>query len=179
MAESVQIKKLSNKHEAILQYIVANPTLKYKEVAAHFGVSIAWLSIIINSSAFKEQLAVRQDELFDAAVLSPLSEKLSAAADMTLEQYMEQIPNFTADQAITANDKIFGRLGYGAQKQPVLGDNNNVQVNHYHVNPQILAKAREKIGATQVGASDSPAALSDKTSKQGTEIEGVAVREES
>lgn len=179
MAESASIKKVSNRHEAILQFIIANPTVQYGQVAAKFGVSVSWLSIIINSHAFKEQLASRQDELYDATVVAPLGEKLTAAADATLEKYMDHIPNLTADQAINAGDKLFARLGYGSNKGSGAGDTTNVQVNNYHVNPEILAKAREKIGATQVGAADTKAALPDKTSQQGIEIEGVAVREES
>ena len=68
MAKSVQIQKMSARHEAILQFMIANPTMKMSKVAAHFGVTGAWLSTIIWSDAFQNQLARRHDELFDVAV---------------------------------------------------------------------------------------------------------------
>lgn len=164
-----------------MNFILANPTCKYSEVAAHFKVTQAWLSVIVHSHAFQDQLRRRHDELFDAAVVQPLGDKLHAAAHMTLDEYMEKVPTLSADQLISAGDKLLGKLGFGTKTQGttiVHGDVvQNQQVNHSHVSPEVLAEARERIGTNKVGAADSPPALSDPQAAQGSEIEGVAVRE--
>ncbi len=178
MAESAEIKKMSVRHEAILQHIIANPTQSYGEVAAAFGVTPSWLSTIIHSHAFQEQLAVRQSELFDTAVVQPLGDKLQAAANMTLEKYIEKIPTMTTDQAINGADKILGKLGYGA-KGPGAADAGGDQHNHLHlhVDKDTLEEARNRIGTHKMGTANSQAALPSAPAKQGVEIEGVGVRE--
>lgn len=180
MAESAQIQKLSHRHEQILQHLIAHPTQKLGDVAAQFSVTPAWLSTIIRSHAFQEQLALRQDELYDATVVQPLGEKLHSAAHMTLEAYMEKIPNLSADQLAVASDKLLGRLGYGAPRGGGNGNGttvNNTYIQNNHVSRDVLEEARNRIGNNPVGSPDSPPALSSAPSKQGTEIEGMAVRE--
>jgi hypothetical protein len=181
MAEN-QIQKMSSRHQAILNFILANPTCKYSEVAAEFGVTQAWLSTIIHSHAFQDQLRRRHDELFDAAVVQPLGDKLHAAAHMTLDEYMEKVPNLSADQLISSTDKLLGKLGFGTKQNGatvIHGDViQNNQVNSAHVSPEVLAEARERIGTNQVGAADRQPSLPDPNPAPGTEIEGMAIREE-
>lgn len=169
-----------------MNFILANPTCKYSEVAAEFGVTQAWLSTIIHSHAFQDQLRRRHDELFDVAVIQPLGDKIHAAAHMTLDEYMEKVPNLNADQLISAGDKLLSKLGFGTKTNgnsgPTTIINGNVvqnnQVNTAHVSPSVLAAARERIGTYKVGAADCPATLPDPDPAPGAEIEGVAIREE-
>ena len=181
MSKSASIAKMSNRHEAILQFMIANPTLKMSIIAGHFGVTPAWLSTIVWSDAFQNQLAQRHDELFDVAVVQELGDKVTAAAHMTIDEYIDKVPTLSADQLISSSDKLLKNLGYGARAGTTnfnLGDGANVQVNHNQVNGDVLAKAREKIGATQVGAADSTPALQDKSSEGSFEAKGDSVREE-
>lgn len=180
MAESASIKKMSPRHEAILVYILANPTSSYSEVAAYFGVTRSWLSTIIHSQAFQDQLARRQNEIFDAGILQGLEDKLSAAAHLSLDHYLEKIPTMTTDQLISSTDKVLGKLGFGS-KGPGGGANinaQNVQINYGHVPKEVVEAAREKIGKNQVGQNDSPPALPNKSATKGAEVEGALVRAE-
>lgn len=182
VAESAQIQKMSPKHEAILNFILMNPTAKYSEVAGHFNVTPAWLSTIVHSHAFQDQLRRRQDEFFDAAVVKDLGEKVQAAAHMTLDEYMEKVPTLSPDQLISSSDKLLGRLGFGTKsngKTVINGNvtqNNNVQNNH--VSREVLEEARSRIGEIKVGETDSLPAVSDPEAEEGIEIEGVVVRAE-
>lgn len=177
MAKSAQIQKMSNKHEDILRFIIANPLMKMGDVAAHFNVTFPWLSTIIHSHAFQDQLKRRHDELFDVAIVQEIGGKLEAAAQVTIDAYLEKVPTLTADQLISAQDKILGRLGYGSRNgDGAIGTQINVQVNQ--VDGEILKEARNRIGTTQVGEADSPSALPDKRTNGGAEIEGSFVREE-
>jgi len=44
-----QIKTISPKHDAIMDALIANPAQKLGTLAGIFGVSQAWLSVIIHS----------------------------------------------------------------------------------------------------------------------------------
>lgn len=175
---------MSSKHEAILQFMIGNPTLKMSEVAAYFGVTPAWLSTIVHSHAFQDQLARRQDELFEVAIVQELGDKLTAAAHQTIDAYLEQVPTLTADQLISAQDKLLGRLGYGVSKGTTnfnIEGSAQVQVNQ--VGGDVLAKAREKVGKTNgkatLGTADNEPALPIEQAPAPAQIEGDSVREES
>lgn len=177
MAQSAQIQKMSHKHEDILNFLLNNPLEKMGNVAAHFGVTFSWLSTIVHSHAFQNQLRKRQDMVFDSAVLAPIEDKLGAAAQVTLDAYLEKVPMLTADQLISANDKLLNRLGYGTKSNGThVQINGNVQVNH--VDKAILEEARNRIGSNKVGASNSLSPVQDDDPEKGIEIEGVVIRTE-
>lgn len=172
----VQIKKMSTRHEEILQHILRNPTKTYGDVAAFFGVTPAWLAVIVNSDVFQDKLKERQDEMFDTSVLQGISVKMAAAADLTIEKYMEKLPQFTPDQVISGADKLLGKLGFGSNAGTVVNGDVYQQVNHNHVDKAVVAQAREMIGrATEVGAPDFKAALLYQTTEERIETEGVAL----
>ncbi len=187
MAKSAQIKKVSIKHEEIMNFMLANPILPVGEVAAHFGVTFPWLSTIIHSDAFQDRLKKKQEELFDCAVLQTVPEKVEAATQVTLDAYLEKVPTLTADQLISAQDKLLNRLGYGTKNGNglTIGANSQVNVQMNQVSGDILKEARDRIGKNQVGQADSPPALQDNSgegfeaSAGPVEIEGASVREES
>ena len=170
---------MSHKHEDILNYLLLHPTQKMGEVAAHFGVTFPWLSTIVHSHAFQDQLKRRQDEVFNSAVLAPIEDKLGAAAQVTLDAYLEKVPTLTADQLISAQDKLLNKLGYGSNGNSHGPVTNNTQINFTQVDGDVLKEARNRIGTSQVGAPDSQPALPDHSADGVTEIEGVVVREES
>lgn len=177
MAKSAQIQKMSTRHEAILNFILANPTMSYGQVAAEFGVTPSWLSTIIHSHAFQEQLAARQDELFDVAVVQPIGNKLEAAVSMGLDKYIEKIPTMTTDQVMSGTDRLLGRLGYGTKSGGAAAEGDQHQHLHLHVDQETLKEAQNRIGTNKVGETNSQAALPSAPAQQGIEIEGVAVRE--
>ena len=48
-----RIKKLSNWHEALSDWLIANPGRPLREAAFHFEVTQGWLSSVMNSDLFK------------------------------------------------------------------------------------------------------------------------------
>lgn len=179
MAQSASIAKMSHRHEAILNYMLCNPTHPMSLVAGQFEVSQAWLSTIVHSHAFQDQLARRKDEFFEVAVLQDLGSKLGAAAHQTIDAYLEKVPTLSADQLISAQDKLLSRLGYGTNAKGGTINADVVNIQNNHVTKDVLEEARNRIGTNQVGEASSPAALQDKSTNSGTEIEGALVREES
>lgn len=146
MAESAQIQKVSIKHDVLLDFLIANPTMKYGEVAVLFGVTRAWLSTIIHSHAFQERLKTRQDELFSVAVVRPIQEKLMGVAALATEKLMEVV-EYESDARVLSQvaDTALKNLGYGQKTigPPAPSQAVNVTVN---ITKEELADARALIG---------------------------------
>lgn len=145
MALSAQIAKVSIKHDAILDFLVANPTLKRSEVAGYFGVTVPWLSTIIHSCAFQDLLKQRQDLIFDVAVVQPIRDKLMGAANMAAEKLMEALTYETDTKTLnTVLDTTLANLGYGQKTVGIpVNQQNNFTLN---ITKEDLAGAREMIG---------------------------------
>lgn len=154
MATCVQIQKVSHKHQAILHFMLGNPTVPKGEIARHFGVSQAWLSVVINSAAFQEALADYTDEAFHATVL-PLRQKLMAAADAAVDRMNDLIPlESDLDTVRKSADSVLAACGYRSPHTPAPGApaQYNQQNNYFlgNASPEVLARAREKIGQRDV-----------------------------
>lgn len=107
-----EVAKLSHTHHAILEFMVANPSLKNREVAAKFGYTEAWLSCIIHSDAFQRQLKERQDQTFNHTVL-PLRDKMNIIAHKMLDKVIEApVESIDLDTAKETGLAMLDRLGF-------------------------------------------------------------------
>lgn len=138
-----EIAKVSHRHEAIMQYMVANPTAPLGEVAAAFGVTQPWLSCIIHSHAFKTKLRERQDALF-GNIAATLTEKLEAVAHAALDNLHEHVlaSNSNPAQNLEVADTVLKALGYGAKGAPTAAAPGAAQVNNFYISRDDLAQAR-------------------------------------
>lgn len=147
MAESAQIQRVSVKHDAIMNFILVNPTVPMGIVAAHFKVSPAWLSVVVHSDAFQAQLRRKQETIFNAHVL-PLGEKLLGLAHLAVDKvgaHLEKTddPDYVHEVATTLLD----RVGFHPKQAASLaGATVNVQNNVYQVDKATLEAARAAIG---------------------------------
>lgn len=151
------LQKLRPKHIAIAQLVAANPTIKQGEIAAHFGMTQTWVSIIMNSDAFKEYLATIDQRVVDDVVI-PLRQKLVGVAHRAVEKLGQAVdasqdPEFL----LKAADKTLHRLGYAPTKGPEEAPRQlNVQNNYYTVSKEALAQAREKMVQQAQAVYDAP-----------------------
>ena len=187
-------------HNAIMDYILANPKARRRDVAVEFGVSESWLSQIINSDCFQNLLAQKQGEFFAEAIV-PLGEKITALAHISVDRMLEIAPFMGDTKEIRDNAQMcLKALGYTAPQgqAPAPGVQVNVQ-NNYQVSPEVLRQARAKIGNTngekRIGPSEGlqasgpnlnggdnglPASIREQTSQTlPGETTGHLVREES
>lgn len=149
---SAEILKVGIKHEAVMTYMLMNPLQKLSQVAAHFGVTQAWLSTVIHSDAFQAKLRDRQDEIFVQHVM-PIQVKLRAVADLAVTKLGDCVErSVDPDYILNVSDKVLHRLGFApksvaAQPSPAqaAGVINNIQQNTYvgNVTKETLARARE------------------------------------
>ena len=148
-----QIQKVSIKHDAILDYLLVNPAEKLGDVAKHFDVSQAWLSVIIHSDAFQAKLTEKNSESFNTIVL-PLREQMLGIGHAVVAKLGEVVENSspTSDKQFIVDtaDMVFKNLGYspkGGGAAPGGSTTNNIFV----VDKTALAAAREKMRTVPTG----------------------------
>lgn len=120
MAEN-QIKNVSVKHDAIMDYMLSNPSAPLSLVAKEFGIGQAWLSVIIHSDAFQAQLGEKKHGLFETTVI-PLREKLIGVAHLGVDKVGEVLENSSATSdkqfIVDTTDSILKNLGYSPKSAP-------------------------------------------------------------
>ena len=126
------IARVSYTHDAMIDLLIANPSITNNALAAHFNYTPAWVSRIKNSDAFQERLAARRTELVDPGLLLTVEEKLSHLAHRGLDILAEKlegpasmIPMDTAMKAVEISSRA---LGYGARAAGQTNVQNNFVV---------------------------------------------------
>jgi len=121
-----ELQKVHYTHDAMIDLLIARPDLSQGEVAAIFQYTQSWLSIIINSDAFKERLAARKAELVDPRIMATVDDRLNALASKSAEVLLDRL-NTIPDTvtALKALDISSRALGYGARVPQV--QVNNIQ----------------------------------------------------
>lgn len=147
MAQSIQVKNVSWRHEAIIDWLLANPDVKNLHVlCAQMNVSRSWLSIVMNSDAFKAEYIRRRDE-YNQLHAGAVQQKLYRASELALDRLIESLAGDEVDPrlALDAVDKTTNRLGFGPQKgnAPVVQVQGDVKM--HVVDSSLLASAREKM----------------------------------
>ena len=142
MAKSAQVKKVSNWNQALSDFMIAQPQARAYEVAEFFGVSEAWLSVVKNSDAFKEFHNRRRETHFDR-VSGDVSDKLTAIAEMTLDELSDRIESERETIPLNALQSM-GKMALDAMG---FGQKGSVHVNMNNDNRTVVvndAKALER-----------------------------------
>lgn len=150
VAESASIVKTSIKHEAILHYLIANPTASMGEVAEKFNLSRSWLSVVVNSEAFQEARRNMTEQVYTDTVL-PLREKMIAVADKALDRLSLLTPMETdLDKVRKTAESTLAACGFSSRQSPTPNGpvtQFNTQINYNgNASPEVLQRARDRIG---------------------------------
>lgn len=122
---ALAIDRVKYTHDAMIDLILAQPSIKQGELAKHFGYTQAWVSRIMNSDAFLARLASRKADIVDPALILSVDEKLRAVASRSLDIVLEKLEaSPSMDQALEAVTVSSKALGYGARQS-----NLNLQAN--------------------------------------------------
>jgi hypothetical protein len=129
------VQKMRYTHAAIVDTIIANPEISQGELSKIFGFTQAWMSIIVNSSGFKELLAERKAVFVDPKIQASVNDRLDALARRSLDILLERVENASKEK--TADLISMAKLGVGDanSKTPL-----PVQTNLYVVNLPPQAK---------------------------------------
>lgn len=108
----VQIQSVRYTHDAMIDMIIANPSVKGKELAVLFGFTEGWVSTVINSDAFQERLSQRKGELVDPGILLSVNEKFRNLAHKSLNVLLAKLdmpPSMVPDAVALEGTKIAAR----------------------------------------------------------------------
>lgn len=70
--------KLTYTHEAMVDFILQEPSVRIGELAEVFDRSVGWVSRVLASDSFKARMAQRRKELIDPIVAQSVNERLGA-----------------------------------------------------------------------------------------------------
>jgi hypothetical protein len=124
-----EIAKVRYTHDAMIDMIVAEPQISQNEIAARFGYSAAWVSIIINSDAFQARLAERKEDLVDPQIRATVNDRLTAVANKAMDKLMERLAtnaSFSNRELIEAAKMATSGLGFGPAKAAPSGPVQNL-----------------------------------------------------
>jgi hypothetical protein len=113
--------KLNYTHEDCIDAILANPAVTQNALAARYGYTPSWISLIINSDAFQAALAKRRDEVISPELRATVEERLRTLMVESSRVLHERLlavncpPNLALGVLGTASKA----LGYGAREQTV------------------------------------------------------------
>lgn len=117
VARKPEIQKVRYTHEAMIEMIVANPSVSQGELARTFGFSDAWISTVVNSDAFQAKLAQVKEELINPEIRIQINERFRALATKSVQVLMEKLSgpaNQVSDQvALRAAELGAKALGLG------------------------------------------------------------------
>jgi len=112
-------KKLNYTHEDCIDAILANPAVTQNALAARYGYTPAWISLIINSDAFQAALAKRRDEVISPDLRATVEERFRALITESQRVLHEKLlaPNCPPGLALGVLGTASKALGYGAREQ--------------------------------------------------------------
>lgn len=84
-------------HEALADAMLTNPTATVAELAATFGRSPAWVSLVRNSDAFREILYRRRNDTVDPVITANIEQRFQIVANRSLEILMDKLARDTKD----------------------------------------------------------------------------------
>lgn len=148
MSTSASIKSMKPWHEELIDFMLAQPRAGLKETSEYFGVSMAWLSTVKNSDAFRDAWAARRGD-HSSAISATITQRVEALAETALETMQQKLEregmNIGLSTLREVSETALKSLGFGL-RDPRLGSqtansitNNNMIV----VDRDTLARARQ------------------------------------
>lgn len=112
-----QIDRVSYTHDAMIDLVLQNPMIDQNDIAAHFGYTPAWVSIIFNSDAFQSRMAIRKTEIIDPLVRGQVEEAIKGLVSRSVAILREKLdnPNAGTELALEVFKASTRAAGYGAR----------------------------------------------------------------
>lgn len=150
--EGVQLKKLSHHHLALMDFMLAHPTLPMWSVAAEFRRTQAWVSTVVNSDLFQAHLHERRRVMEDSqreAIKDRLYRAATNGMDKLIGALEDDETSVAEKRAITRmalDAQGFMQSGRSATAQVIVNNNNTAQaLAASEQNKNQINAARERI----------------------------------
>lgn len=114
------IEKVRYTHTDIIDFILAHPGCRQKDIAARYGYTQAWVSQVMSSDAFQSAFAKRRAEVVDPALTLSIDERFRALTIQSLERLHEHLdrPDCKPEIALRAAELGAKSLGVGGHAPP-------------------------------------------------------------
>ena len=89
--EAKRTGRVSYTHEAMIDLILQEPSVRTHELAALFGYSAGWVSRILASDSFQSRLAAKRMKLVDPHIAHSINERLRSVAIHSLSIVSEKL----------------------------------------------------------------------------------------
>lgn len=123
------IQRVSWSHDAMIDIILANPTLTQGQLAEKLGYSVGWTSRVIGSDAFQARLAQRKTEIINPEIIASFEERIQGLASQSLEVISRKLDATSSPElAVKAFELSTKALGLGARAANVSNIQNNFVV---------------------------------------------------
>ena len=115
-AKGARPPKMRYSHRDMIDFLIANPGISQNAIAARYGYSASWVSVVMSSDAFQSALAARREEIVDPALLTSTAERFKALTEKSLEILMlklskPQVSDAVALRAVELGAKAMGLGG--------------------------------------------------------------------
>ena len=151
MARSKQLKRLEHWHHRLIDVLLAHPEKSGRQVAAHFGVSAVWISIVKNSPIFRAEFE-RRREMISRTVEADIATEATAVAKLSLAELRERIARGGDDvswrELLDAATMGLKMLGYPERRTEV-GSPGPGRGDFGRVDAKLLREARDDMRARQ------------------------------
>lgn len=122
-----RLQRVHYSHEAMIDVILADPTITQRELAKKFDRSEGWISIVMGSDAFQGALAKRRDDLVNPELTATLEDRYRGLADQSLRILSEKLETTrNVDLAIKSVEIAGKALGFGARGPQTVNNNQYV-----------------------------------------------------
>jgi hypothetical protein len=83
--------QLTYTHKAMMDLVLANPTMSLKDLAEYFGVTEAWAKKVTMSDAFQAVLDKRREEIINPIISESVTEKIRGLTNNTLDMLNSRV----------------------------------------------------------------------------------------
>lgn len=118
--KGVENKRTHITHDAIIDFLLANPRATQQEIGTAFGYSRVNIAIIMGSDAFKARYFKRRGEIVDPIISARIEDRLGALAHRSAEIVHEKLEANPLDGkfALEVLNTATKGLGMGTPKPP-------------------------------------------------------------
>lgn len=103
-------------HDAMIDLVIAEPSISQGRLAQHFGYTEPWVSQVVNSDVFQARLAERKSELIDPAIVAAIEERLKGVTTLALNVVEQSLVSRRDPEYALEVLKVSTKaLGYGAK----------------------------------------------------------------
>lgn len=83
--------RIAMNHDAIIDFLIAQPTATYKEIAAVFNYTEVGIGIIVRSDSFQARYHKRKGDMVDPIVMAKIEDRLTGLAMMSAKILEEKL----------------------------------------------------------------------------------------